>query len=321
MNYKQILITAAIGSIAFITSADNTDYTLYNRITTLWNTPGRGTNSEIKAEVDRITDDEWLEFAKQTIETNRVLSEAQPNRNVDFTDKYFGFQYRIFEISRKRFGDNRLCDYYDDEMSSVGAFRYDIYDTGACWYRKMLLNFTTKIQTNFFNRCPVLARRYERRLAAGPGDDGWYAIPCSIAERMNIFEERASLCWVAVMDTEISRIINASLKPIKYKLRQDGKSFVVRPDGKNPVQEYVNRIIKCTEAPKCQGLKEIALELDPNYQWIDTKWKTDDEIKKLSNAIFYGDEMFSDKNKRILRFHLGLEEYNAFVERYNGSGE
>jgi hypothetical protein len=110
-----------------------------------------------------------------------------------------------------------------------------------------------------------------------------------------------------------------SQKAIKRRIREMGGSFIVGEDGVNPVQAAVDELSKCINSPKMEGLKEWTLKWFPDYKWTDVKWLPDEYISKLKDDIFYGEKDFRTDRKEILKAHLGVEAYNEFVKKYNGT--
>lgn len=105
---------------------------------------------------------------------------------------------------------------------------------------------------------------------------------------------------------------------MKRTMREHGKSFV-SPDGKsNPLQDELDALSNALNAPKFAGLKEWIAKWFPTHQWVDAEYLSDEEVAKLSDDIYYGDKPFKQDDKLTLQIYLGVEQYNAFVKRYNG---
>lgn len=114
-------------------------------------------------------------------------------------------------------------------------------------------------------------------------------------------------------------LVSRAAKAVKRRIREQGGSFVVEPDGKNPVQDAIDEFSSALNAPRMSGLKDWVGKWFPGYEWIEPKWMTDDEVQKLKNEIFYGDKDFVGTYKTMLEAHLGIEAYNDFVRLYNGT--
>lgn len=104
---------------------------------------------------------------------------------------------------------------------------------------------------------------------------------------------------------------------VKRILRTRGKSFVVQPDGSNPVQEALDTLSTALNAPRMAGLKEWVAEWYPEYKWVEPHWATAEDLAKVTDDVYYGRVEFSDYLKMVLCANMGVEEYNKFVERYN----
>ena len=101
------------------------------------------------------------------------------------------------------------------------------------------------------------------------------------------------------------------------RLRSRSEGFVVRRDGSNPLQEVFDRAAACVNAPRQQGLKEFIEEYAPGYKWIDVEYPSDMDVMVLVGDILNGKKAI-DGNRGILFFCLGADQYNEFVDRYNG---
>jgi hypothetical protein len=116
-----------------------------------------------------------------------------------------------------------------------------------------------------------------------------------------------------------NRLVSLAAKAVKRRIREQGGSFVVGSDGKNPVQNAVDELSAALNAPRMAGLKEWVGKWFPEYEWIEPKWMTDEEVQKLKDEILYGEKDFSRISKAKLESHLGIEAYNDFVRMYNGT--
>lgn len=110
-------------------------------------------------------------------------------------------------------------------------------------------------------------------------------------------------------------------RAIKRALRSTGQTFVVGKGGKNPVQDALDELSTALNAPKFEGLKEWVAKYFPDYKWVDTPWMTDEAIKELKDAIYYGEKDFNGFNRSLLETALGVDAFNEFVKEYNGPVE
>ena len=141
-----------------------------------------------------------------------------------------------------------------------------------------------------------------------------------IPSRLNIFAE--NLATGFINKNSITRTITSICKDIvpeiKMALRKKGKSFISKDDV-NPVQDIIDRLTAALQAPRCAGLKEFVAEFYPDYTWIDFGFEplTDEEVNALKDDVYYGQQDLTNLVSTKLLYYLGLDEYNAFIERYN----
>lgn len=128
-------------------------------------------------------------------------------------------------------------------------------------------------------------------------------------------------CKYYMRDNYKESILKAATKPIKRRIREMGGSFVVGPDGKNPVQDAIDELSSALNAPKMGGAKQWVAKWFPDHVWVEPKWMSDAEVAKLKNDVLFGDVDFGYNQVCLLEAHLGTEAYNAFVKEYNGSGK
>lgn len=107
------------------------------------------------------------------------------------------------------------------------------------------------------------------------------------------------------------------LKTARMRLRSRSEGFVVRRDGSNPLQEVFDRAAACVNAPHQAGLKEFVEEYAPGYKWVDVDYPSDMDVMVLVGDILNGKQSI-DQYRGTLFFSLGAEQYNEFVDRYNG---
>ena len=118
------------------------------------------------------------------------------------------------------------------------------------------------------------------------------------------------------VDHLASTVLQNAPKCIRHKLRERGLPIVVK-DGVNHVQNAVDELSAALNAPKMAGVREWLSKWYPDYNWIDVKWLSDEELAKFRDDIFYGDIDFNAANRFILRSHLGVDAFNDFVKKFN----
>ena len=109
-------------------------------------------------------------------------------------------------------------------------------------------------------------------------------------------------------------------KNVRIKLRSEGRA-ITEKDGVDPVKVILDRIAYCLNAPRLAGLRDAMEEAgidipQPEFSWIPTSNST--EGTKLLNDVYIGDVKMDSRITAQLRYMLGTEGYNSFVERYNG---
>lgn len=154
-----------------------------------------------------------------------------------------------------------------------------------------------------------------RRAKSGSPED-W-----TLGEKINISSERMA-SGVAVRPFDIDRekviILKDAVKQVKRRIREKGESFIVPAGGANPVQKALNDLSVALNAPKMSGLETWVAEWCPGHRWIPLQWMNDADFAKLKDDVYYGSVEFTDVIKVRLCTHLGVDQYNEFVERYNG---
>ena len=146
----------------------------------------------------------------------------------------------------------------------------------------------------------------------------------TLGERLNLCAEAgASPKWVPYgsLTTMTKNMLAAAPGAIKRRLRETGRSFVAKEGEENPVQKPLDELSAALNAPKMAGLAAWVKEWCPDHKWIEPKWMTDAELKVLEDAVYYGERNFGLAERCMLQAHLGIEAYNAFVEKYNGTVE
>lgn len=120
-----------------------------------------------------------------------------------------------------------------------------------------------------------------------------------------------------INDNGVRTILNAAPIAIRHAIRASGKSFVEK-DGVNPVQIRIDRISAALNAPRIAGLDAAFRENGMDYGLTFASCLLPDaEIETLRTDVLNGDRQFSSGTGFILRTHLGIEAYNAFVKLYN----
>ena len=146
----------------------------------------------------------------------------------------------------------------------------------------------------------------------------------TLGERLNCCAEAgASSKWVPYgsLTSMTKNTLAAAPGAIKRRLRETGRSFVAKEGEENPVQKPLDELSAALNAPKMAGLAAWVKEWCPDHKWIEPKWMTDAELKVLEDAVDYGERNGGRTERCMLQAHLGIEAYNAFVEKYNGTVE
>jgi len=146
----------------------------------------------------------------------------------------------------------------------------------------------------------------------------------TLGERLNLCAEAgASSKWVprGSLTALTKNTLAAVPRAIKRRLRETGRSFVAKEGEENPVQKPLDELSAALNAPKMAGLAAWVKEWCPDHKWIEPKWMTDAELKELEDAVYYGERNFGGAERCMLQAHLGIDAYNAFVEKYNGTVE
>lgn len=123
------------------------------------------------------------------------------------------------------------------------------------------------------------------------------------------------------LDSLKKDVLRSALKIMKRALRQKGISFVVAPDGSNPMQTAVNGLSAALNSGKMSGVKEWIDEWAPGSEWTAPVWDSDESVNSTMESVFFGDVDFSRRVQFRLCAVLGVTEYNKFVDRYNGAEE
>lgn len=114
-----------------------------------------------------------------------------------------------------------------------------------------------------------------------------------------------------------NRILDVAPAAIKHKLREDGKSFVVR-NKVNPIQELLTPIVNALNAYRLEGLNAALKAAGMDYGLdFEGQLYAEDYINSIKNKVLYGEKPIRSLEP-LLRTHLGVDKYNEFVRTYNG---
>ena len=256
-------------------------------------------SGERKAFVDAVTPDEWraladyqIEKAKGRGDANSYVYGVRPNailaisRNPDLAD-----------IARE----------YDRKYAEVGT---RLAPTVANFG---IMPLTTENWINKYKDVlPVVCG-----LAAKKSVKLTYL---ELGERINVIAENFSVrsphLYSNDIEKEKSKILSLAVKAVKRRLREEGKTFIVGADGKNPVQDACDALTAALNAPKMAGLGAW-VERWTDTKWQEPKWISDAEVEKLKDDVFYGQIPFTPNVGSTLCANIGVDAYNAFVEKYN----
>lgn len=171
--------------------------------------------------------------------------------------------------------------------------------------------------TNIVKRFPACAERLRGLIS---DFDSYADLKSNHALNLNYIAESCSdnnvCCSYWMLKNLEGNCVGSIPKAIRRRLRELGRPITVK-DGVNPVQEAVDELAKALNAPRMAGLKEWVAKWFPDYRWKDVNWMSDERLKKFMDDIYYGDIPFNRVNSRILKGHLGIDEYNKFVKKFN----
>ena len=246
-----------------------------------------------------ITTDEWRLLADEQIERGKIrMGNATGMRPNAFV--------AIFADNEDTSG-YQLASEYDAKYAAIG------YKAVPHKVERCPLCVNNWVEA-YSNRFPVLISVFKAKGSVKMAD-------LELGERINIVAE--NYCnrdfWI-VRDIESQKdaIVRIAPKRVKRRLRELGDTFVVGADGKNKVQEAVDQLTACLNAPKMAGMKAWIEKWCPETKWQEPKWLSDQEVQKFADDVYYGQIPFSKYNGWLLCANMGVEEYNAFVKRYNG---
>ena len=102
---------------------------------------------------------------------------------------------------------------------------------------------------------------------------------------------------------------------VRRWLRDNDMPIVVQPDGTNPVAEAMQPIIDAVNAPMMEGLEQAVLDVGGPQINIDRSMQ--EELEALKESVWYGDKPANATNVNAIRFLLGTQGYNEWVQAYN----
>ena len=257
-------------------------------------------SGEKKAFVDAVTPDEWRALADYQIEKAK-------GRNGDVNSYVYGVRPNaILAISR----NPDLADIareYDRKYAEVGTrLAPTVANFGIMPLTKA--NWINKYKDVLPIVCG-LATKKSVKLS-----------DLELGERINVIAENYSArephLYSNDIEKEKSKIISLAVKAVKKRLREEGKTFIVGADGKNPVQDACDALTAALNAPKMSGLGAW-VERWTDTKWQEPKWMSDADVEKLKDDVFYGQIPFTPNVRSTLCANIGVDAYNAFVEKYN----
>ena len=205
----------------------------------------------------------------------------------------------------------QLCAEYDSKLAAAGI---ECDPTFAYEHLPMCCENYMK---NKANESVLQAKAYFVSLCLKNKTHRLYTY--SMPEIVNLAATLSAIgrCRYYMRDNYKASILSAATKPIKRRIREMGGSFVVGPDGKNPVQDAIDELSCALNAPKMGGAKQWVAKWFPDHVWVEPKWMSDAEVEKLKDDVFYGQTPFTPNVKSALCANIGVDAYNAFVEKYN----
>ena len=298
---KMLMLLAAVCALS-VSAAAKTPAEIYNAVAAIddW--------SERSAYYLALETEEWRAMAEDYLAvaaTNLVAAEKLcPNR------------VSAFIADRNYPAANALAAEYDGRFAAFGVdLNFGRYATMPAMFEANLGGRWALWATNHPVRV-ALIRKYS-------DSDAWEG-KLTIGERLNALVEEVAATGPYFghfghnFTDRKNRILKDAPKAIKRRIRLDGGTFVVGPDGVNPVQTALDALSAALNAPKLAGVKAWAAVWDPSYTWTDIVWN-DEYFAALKDDIFYGEKEFSGAARFQLEGWLGVEAYNVFVRQYNGT--
>lgn len=304
MKTTNTLIAALV---AITTMAFAGDFDLYEQVKTAFKDPTVGENNY------NLTPAQWLEYLDQLCGTNAILFQAdgkysarnttRPNAAVLLTSHAF---YHLHTDAEKQ------AFYAEWDAKFVAAGTYLPHFSGYNRFPLMRAKFF-ETETQWVNTYPVNYALWQRY----PNLDE-HARP--VAAKINGWCARYAkgIEFQKTIPSTVKALSNEATSVVKRWLRKNGKTFVVGEDGKNPVQEEIDKLVTALQSPfPGVGAKAWFATHLPDYEWIDFDAPTAQEIEDLKDAVFYGEKPLDAKNSVLLQYGLGVDAYNAFIEEYN----
>lgn len=263
-----------------------------------------GTVREMQEYVKSLSKDEMKSVIDNQIELVRLGCKGAMGYPFDILGKWLRNQCRD------------LSDEVDAKLLAIDGYEDNplrIYDTIPRTSEKILSMENPKV--DYLAMYPVSVRTVRKYKS------GMIWSVATFPETVNIVAEHYCFGGIAYYLGENSknRLVSRAAKAVKRRIREQGGSFVVGSDGNNPVQNAVDELSAALNSPRMAGLNEWVGKWFPGHEWIEPKWMTDDEVKKLKDEILYGEMDFTERYKAKLEAHLGIEAYNDFIRLYNGT--
>lgn len=322
---KNTIFTIA-SIISFVASSLAGDFDLYLQVEQARR--DCATNEAAQAFLDNLTDDQWLQFADEYIATNSILHQVdgKPHggvwHNLHTSTGEWWLGWRICGIGARRGNAVALCDEYDQKFVDAGMRCWFPLDNMSPYYPKGHAYYMESIDTNASVKAQflgILTCQFARRDTVSANG---LVRPFTVPEHINWLANAMAIGRYSIKGSsaELKHVVSLTTKPIKRKLRERGISFVVKEGEANPVQEAIDALTTAFNAPKFAGLKEWVAEWFPEYQWIDIDnlFMSDEDMAKFCDDIYYGERDLTAVASALILSHLGLDGYNAFIERYNG---
>lgn len=121
-----------------------------------------------------------------------------------------------------------------------------------------------------------------------------------------------------ILNAVLSSLEKKAVVAVRMYLKKKGKSFVTK-NGVNPCAELIKGFNDAVNAPRLDGLDKWFRDMGyPEARLDVTSFPDDATVKAMKDRFISGEEDLTQRWQNILRYCLGLEEYNRFVKEYNG---
>lgn len=111
-------------------------------------------------------------------------------------------------------------------------------------------------------------------------------------------------------------ICSIAMPFIRMQLRREGKTFTTK-DKVNPIQERMDAIVTAANAYRLHGfdlaLKNAGFDFGVSFE---AALAPENDVNNVKEEVLNGTVDFASQ-KDFLRLHLGVEEFNKFVDEYN----